>query len=121
MAGVRGKDKFVRQCRRGLPKQRRGRRCGPCVLFRDYSLTRFPTESPGRGTWQLTPVFLPGESRGQRSLVGTVHGVAKSQTRLSMQASQFIFSITKDSKCRPFNEANINSCLVLYLKNSNES
>ena len=25
---------------------------------------------PWRRTWQLTPVFLPGESHGQRSLVG---------------------------------------------------
>ena len=34
--------------------------------------------------WQPTPVFLSGEIRGQRSLVGyTVHGVAKSQTRRS--------------------------------------
>ena len=30
--------------------------------------------------WQPTPVFLPGKSLGQRSLAGTVHGVAKSQT-----------------------------------------
>ena len=30
-----------------------------------------------------TPVFLPGESHGQRSLVGTVHSVAESLTRLS--------------------------------------
>ena len=30
-----------------------------------------------RGRWQPTPVFLPGESRGQRSLAGTVHRVAK--------------------------------------------
>ena len=30
-----------------------------------------------------TPVFLPGEPHGQRSLVGTVHGVTKSQTRLN--------------------------------------
>ena len=30
-----------------------------------------------------TPVFLPGKSHGQRSLVGyIVHGVAKSQTQL---------------------------------------
>ena len=35
-----------------------------------------------RRKWQPTPVFLPGESHGQRSL-GTVHGVAKSWTRLS--------------------------------------
>ena len=27
-------------------------------------------EDPWRRKWQLTPVFLPGESRGQRSLVG---------------------------------------------------
>ena len=26
--------------------------------------------SPGEGQWQPTPVFLPGESHGQRSLVG---------------------------------------------------
>ena len=26
--------------------------------------------SPGGGSWQPTPVFLPGESHGQRSLAG---------------------------------------------------
>jgi len=26
--------------------------------------------SPGEGKWQPTPVFLPGESHGQRSLAG---------------------------------------------------
>ena len=36
-----------------------------------------------RRKWQPTPVFLPGESHGQRSLVATVHGVPKSQTPLS--------------------------------------
>ena len=35
-----------------------------------------------------TPVLLPGESHGRRSLVAAVHGVAKSQTRLS----DFIFT-----------------------------
>ena len=30
--------------------------------------------------WQPTPVFLPGESHEQRSLVATVHGVAESDT-----------------------------------------
>ena len=33
---------------------------------------------PWRRAWQPTPVFLPGESHGQRSLVGVTH----SQTRL---------------------------------------
>ena len=30
-----------------------------------------------------TPVFLPGESHGQRSLAATVRGVSESQTGLS--------------------------------------
>ena len=33
-----------------------------------------------RRAWQPTPVFLPGESHGQRSLGATVHGAAKSWT-----------------------------------------
>jgi len=31
---------------------------------------------------QPTPVFLPGESHGQRSLWATVHEAARSQTQL---------------------------------------
>ena len=27
--------------------------------------------------WQPTPIFLPGKSHGQRSLVGSIHGVTK--------------------------------------------
>ena len=38
---------------------------------------------PWRRKWQSTPVFLPGESHGQRSLEGTVHRVTKSRTPLS--------------------------------------
>ena len=33
--------------------------------------------------WQPPPVFLPGESHGQRSLKVHFCGVAKSQTQLS--------------------------------------
>ena len=42
----------------------------------------FTIVPPGkwRREWQTTPVFLPGESHGQRSLVATVHGVTKCQT-----------------------------------------
>ena len=36
-----------------------------------------------RRAWQPTPVFLPGESHGQRSLAGYILGVAESGTRLS--------------------------------------
>ena len=35
---------------------------------------------PCRRKWQPTPVFLPGESCGQKSLGATVHGVTKSWT-----------------------------------------
>ena len=37
---------------------------------------------PWRRAWQPTPVFLSGESHGQRSLAGYSQGVAKTQTRL---------------------------------------
>ena len=49
----------------------------PCLLHWRW-------KSPWWREWQPTPVFLPGESHGQRNLVGYwVHGVAKSQTQLS--------------------------------------
>ena len=43
-----------------------------------------------RGQWHPTPAPLPGRSHGWRSLLATVHGVAKSQTRLS----DFTFTVT---------------------------
>jgi len=38
---------------------------------------------PWRREWKPTPVFLPGEFHEQKDLVGYIHGVAKSQTKLS--------------------------------------
>ena len=35
---------------------------------------------PWRRAWQPIPGFLPGESRGQRSLEATVHRVTESHT-----------------------------------------
>ena len=44
----------------------------------------WPRKIPWRRKWEATPVFLPGNFPGQRSLVGyIVHGVVKSQTPLS--------------------------------------
>ena len=40
-------------------------------------------EDPLEKTWQPTPVFLPGKSSGQRSLVGYRPWGHKEQTRLS--------------------------------------
>ena len=46
--------------------------------------TEFDTwvrETPWKREWLPTPVFLPGEFHGQRSLAGCiVHGVARSWT-----------------------------------------
>ena len=53
---------------------RRHRRCG------FYSWVR---TIPWRRKWQLTPVFLPGESIERGACWATVHGVTKSWTWLS--------------------------------------
>ena len=37
---------------------------------RDSRLSPWVGKIPWRGKWQPTPGFLPGESHGQRSLVG---------------------------------------------------
>ena len=52
-------------------------------------------EDPLRREWQPTPLFLPGESHRQRSLVGTVHGAAKSQTQLSTERPSLVTSALK--------------------------
>ena len=40
-----------------------------------------------RSKWQPTPVFLPGESQGQRSLVAAVYGVTQSRIWLKWLSS----------------------------------
>ena len=40
-----------------------------------------------RRRWQPIPVFLPGESQGQGSLVATVYGVTQSRTQLKRLSS----------------------------------
>ena len=50
------------------------------IARRNINNLRYAND-PGRRAQQLTPVFMPGESHGQRSLAG--HWVAKSRTRLS--------------------------------------
>ena len=49
--------------------------------IRDSASNPWVGKIPWKRKWQPTPVFMPGESHGQRSLAGyTVHGVAKGQT-----------------------------------------
>ena len=49
---------------------------------RDARLILGVGKIPWRRAWQPTPVFLPGEHHGQRSLVGYSPEVAKSRTGL---------------------------------------
>ena len=52
-------------------------------------------EDPLGRAWQPTPAFVPGESLGQRSLVGYLLQGQKSQTRLKQLNTHFnlIFNI----------------------------
>ena len=47
---------------------------------------------PWNRKWQSTPVFLPGESQGQRSWQATTHRVTKSQTWLKWLSMQITIS-----------------------------
>ena len=53
------------------------------ILYCLHVSDSLPTALKWRRAWQPAPVFLPGESHGQRSLVGYSPWVAKSRTRLS--------------------------------------
>ena len=46
--------------------------------IRDMGSIPDPGRFPGEKKWQPTPIFLPGESHGQRGLQATVHRVTKS-------------------------------------------
>ena len=55
----------------GLPRWLSGKRlCLQCWRHRKHGFRSWVGKVPWRRKWQLTPVFLPGKSHGQRSLVG---------------------------------------------------
>ena len=61
---------------------------------------------PWRRAWQPIPVFFPGESHGQRSLVGyTVHEVAKSQIWLSELSIIYPGQVRTTKVCHCFRPA----------------
>ena len=74
-------DLGLPQVTQGLPRWLSGRE--PACQCRRHERPRFDSwvgKMPWRRAWQSTPVFLPGESHGQRRLPGyTVHQVAKSR------------------------------------------
>ena len=56
----------------GLPWQFSSKK--PTCQCRRCGFVPWVGKIPWRRAWQPTSVFLPGESHGQRSLAGTVHG-----------------------------------------------
>ena len=79
-----------------------------------------------RRKWQPTPVFLPGESQGQRSLVGCrLWGPTESDTMKRLSSSSIAEIISEErlfltvfelSTCQPiFVPSLLNYCLFLWL------
>ena len=66
---------------------------------------------PWRRKWLPTPVFLPEESHGQRSLVGYSPQVAKSRTQLSNFTFTFTLMRTARFICVCFNSV---FCVVIF-------
>ena len=60
-----------------LPAEPQGKQCGR------PGFNSWVGKIPWRRTWQLTLVFLPGESPDKGAWWATVHWVAKSRTQLS--------------------------------------
>ena len=56
---------------------------GICLQCRRPRFDSWVRKTPWRKQWQPTPVFLPGESHGPRSLAGYSSQGCKSLTRLS--------------------------------------
>ena len=66
--------------------------------IRDAGLIPGLGKIPWRMTRQPTPVLLPGESHGRRSLVGTVHGLAKSWTCEKQLSTMYIVSVKPEKQ-----------------------
>ena len=60
-----------------------------CRGCRRWGFSLCVRKIPWRREWLPTPVFLPGESHGQGSLMETIHEVAESRTWLSTHLTEF--------------------------------
>ena len=58
-----------------------------CLQCRKPGFYSWVRKIPWRGKWQPTPVFLPGESQGQRTLAGASPWGHKSWTQLSNETT----------------------------------
>ena len=85
--GKKTRIQMINQWIKGFPGGTSGKE--PTCQRRRHKRHRFDPrvrKLPWRRAWQPTPVFLPGESHGQRSLVGYSPWGAKSSTQLSIGA-----------------------------------
>ena len=62
-----------------------------CRRHQEIQVPSLGGKIPWRRKWQLTPVFLPGNSMDRGAWWATVHGVTKSQTQLRAHATLFLF------------------------------
>ena len=80
-------------------------------------------EDPLEDEWPPTPVFLPGKPHGQKSLAGTVHGVAK-ESNTSEQPSSRLQSVGFQKSWTSLNilarETFIHICTCVHRLNKNE-
>ena len=68
----------------GLPRWARGKEPAcQCRRHKEYRFDPWVRKISWRRKWQSTPVFLPGESHGQRNLAGYSPWGRKNQTQLS--------------------------------------
>ena len=68
----------VTRCSRGFPCSSAELACR-CRRYKKHGFNTWVRKIPWWWAWQLTPVFLPGESHGQKSWCATVHVVTGSQ------------------------------------------
>ena len=54
----------------GFPGGASGKDLGDAGYVRDHGFNPWIGKIPWRRAWKPTPAFLPGESHGQRSMVG---------------------------------------------------
>ena len=64
-----------------------------CRRHKRHGLNPWVGKIPWRSVWQPTPVFLPGESHGQRGLAGYSPGGHKSQTQLKRLSTPTQYSM----------------------------
>ena len=64
-----------------------------CRRCQEMQVQFLGQEDPLGRAWQPIPVFLPGESHGQRSLAGYSPGVVKSRTQLKQFSKHWVLSL----------------------------